>query len=295
MALSRTPHGILDMTSPALGALLLLGAVPPLPVVLLGILTAFSGYTAVYALNDVVDHRADREKIRKCGVPCVASDLDAVYARHPIAQGLLSLREGMVWTAAWGSVAFLGAYTLNPACALIFLLGCVAEAVYCLLLRVSHLRVLVSGMVKTAGAVAAVFAVSPHPPLAYVLTLFAWFFLWEVGGQNVPNDLSDQDDDRDIAAETLPIRLGPEKSARLVLGTLAGSVVLSLLLYWITPADLHPIFLPGALIAGVALLLVPALRLYRSRGDVTPAAALFNRASYYPPVMFALTLVSALL
>lgn len=295
MALSRTPHGVLDMTAPALGAMLLLGAVPPLPVVLLGVLTAFSGYTAVYALNDVVDYRADREKIRKCGVPCLASDLDAVYARHPIAQGLLSLREGVVWTAAWGGIAFLGAYALNPTCALIFLLGCLAEAVYCLLLRVSPFRILVSGMVKTAGAVAAVFAVSPDPPVSYVLGLFAWFFLWEVGGQNIPNDWSDQKEDRDIEAETLPIHLGAERSARLVLGSLGGSIFLSLVLFFITPARLNTVFLPGALLVGLFLLILPAMRLYRNQNDAGRAVALFNSASYYPLAMFALTLLSAFL
>jgi len=159
MALSRTPHGVLDMATPALGALLYLGTVPPLPVVLLGILTAFAGYTAVYALNDVVDYRVDREKVQNCGLPEASGDLDAVCARHPMAQGLLSLREGILWTVSWGAVALLGAYLLNPKCAVIFIGGCVAEAVYCLMLRVSYLRTLVSGVVKTAGGMAAVYAV----------------------------------------------------------------------------------------------------------------------------------------
>ena len=68
MALSRTPHGLIDMATPGLAAMLWLGKVPSLPVLLLGILTAFAGYTAVYALNDVVDYRVDREKIRETGL-----------------------------------------------------------------------------------------------------------------------------------------------------------------------------------------------------------------------------------
>ena len=51
-ALSRTPHGVLDMTTPVFGACLWLGGLPDVGVILLGILTVFSGYTAVYALND---------------------------------------------------------------------------------------------------------------------------------------------------------------------------------------------------------------------------------------------------
>ena len=48
-ALSRTPHGLLDMATPAVSALLWLGDFPTLKVIALGLVTAFSGYTAVYA------------------------------------------------------------------------------------------------------------------------------------------------------------------------------------------------------------------------------------------------------
>ncbi|HAY38007.1 MAG TPA: hypothetical protein DCY53_00910, partial [Desulfobacteraceae bacterium] len=66
-ALSRTPHGILDMATPALGALLWLGRFPSLEVILIGLITTFAGYTAVYALNDVIDYRVDKEKLKLCG------------------------------------------------------------------------------------------------------------------------------------------------------------------------------------------------------------------------------------
>ena len=55
-ALSRTPHGLLDMCTPAFGALLWLGHFPPVATIVIGIITTFAGYTAVYALNDVVDY-----------------------------------------------------------------------------------------------------------------------------------------------------------------------------------------------------------------------------------------------
>ena len=57
LALSRTPHGLLDLATPALAAILCLGALPPLSTTLVGLITVFSGYTAVYALNDLVDYR----------------------------------------------------------------------------------------------------------------------------------------------------------------------------------------------------------------------------------------------
>lgn len=294
MALSRTPHGLLDMATPALAALLWLGSIPPLPVVLVGILTAFAGYTAVYALNDVVDYRTDRKKILECGAKCSTGDLDSIYARHPMAHGFLSLREGIVWTAAWGAVALGGAWLLNPACAVIFLLGCAAECIYCLMLRLSYLRVLVSGAVKTAGGIAAIYAVVPNPSGLFVAAFFLWFFFWEIGGQNVPHDWGDMDEDKSLDAETLPVKFGPGGSAKIVLGSLAVAVLTSVALFWLSPARLHPIYLAGAIPAGLFLLLVPASRLY---GQRTPAraGALFNRASYYPAAMFVVILLSAIL
>ena len=169
LALSRTPHGILDMATPALGALLWLGGLPPAGVIALGFLTAFAGYTAVYALNDVVDYRVDREEAR----PGVSQDprgtLATVFVRPLLGHVLLTLEEALLWTGGWALTALIGAYLLNPICAVIFLAGGLLEAIYCLLLRVTYLRSLVSGMVKTLGAIAAVFAVDPEKStLTYV-------------------------------------------------------------------------------------------------------------------------------
>ena len=294
MALSRTPHGLLDMATPAMAAMLWLGHVPSAPVVILGLITAFAGYTAVYALNDVVDYRVDREKFQSLGLETTGNDLDSVFVRHPLAQGLLTLKEGILWTAGWGTVALVGAYMLNPLCALVFLAGCLLEAIYCLLLRVSYFRTAVSGGVKTAGGLAAVFAVTSDPSAIFLVLLFLWLFSWEVGGQNVPNDWTDMDADRDMKAQTIPVRLGTERAARIILRSLVGSVLLSLVLYAATPASLHLIYLPGALLIGGVLLLLPAWKLHQSLNR-EHAAALFNRASYYPLCMFLLVTVSAFL
>ena len=285
MALSRTPHGLLDMATPALAALLWLGSIPPLHVIVIGIVTAFSGYTAVYALNDVVDFRTDRRKIRECGLKCSAGDLDAIYARHPMAQGLLSLRDGVLWTAGWGAIALLGAWALNPACAVIFMLGCLAEAVYCLMLRFSWIKALVSGGVKSAGGLAAIYAVAPNSPAPFLIGFFLWFFFWEIGGQNVPNDWSDLQEDTRMGAETIPVKFGPQGSARVVLSSLTIAVVMSIALFWLTPARLSALYFVAAIPAGIFLLLLPAWRLYAER-SAGLASALFNRASYYPVTMF---------
>jgi 4-hydroxybenzoate polyprenyltransferase len=295
MALSRTPHGLLDMTTPALAALFWLGAIPSLYVVFIGLITAFAGYTAVYALNDLVDYRADQKKIRECGaLKCSAGDLDAVYVRHPLALGMLSLGQSIVWTAAWGALALVGAWLLNPLCALIFILGCIAETIYCLMLKVSWARTLVSGAVKSAGGVAAVYAVCPKTSSSFVIGFFLWFFFWEIGGQNVPNDWSDMEEDMRTGAATVPVRFGPQGSAEIVLGSLAVAVSMSMVLFWLTPAHLSRIYFAGSIPAGLFLLLVPAWDLYRVKTS-SQACVLFNRATYYPLTMFVVILFSALI
>lgn len=285
LALSRTPHGMLDLAAPALGALLGAGRFPPLGIVALGLATAFAGYTAVYALNDVIDHRVDRERLRH-GAKAQAGDLDSVYVRHPLAQGLLSLKEGLFWVAAWALLALVGAYRLNPVCAVVFLAAAALEAAYCLLLRVHPLRTLVSGVVKTSGALAAVFAVDSNPSPAFLLGLFAWLFLWEIGGQNVPNDWADLEEDRRLGAQTVPVCLGPGGAGAVILASLVLCLAAGGLLFDLAPARLGPPGQAAALAAGVALLVAPAWRLYGS-GNRARAAALFNRASYYPLVILA--------
>ena len=83
LALSRTPHGLLDMATPALGALLWLGRFPSFEVIIIGLVTTFAGYTAVYSLNDVVDYRVDKEKLKLCGDLGTGCDLDAVMSVIP--------------------------------------------------------------------------------------------------------------------------------------------------------------------------------------------------------------------
>jgi len=253
----------------------------------------FAGYTAVYALNDLVDLKADREKIKAGGYQGGDGYLDALMVRHPLAQGFLSLKEGLLWTGAWSLVALTGAYLLNPVCALIFLLGCALEAVYCRMLAVSHLRTLVSGVVKTLGGVAAVFAVDPRPSPFFLLVLFLWLFFWEVGGQNIPADWHDLEEDRRWQAKTVPVRYGSEAASRLILWSLVLSVVLSAILLTLAPARLSPPLAALGLAAGVFLLLLPALRLYGTQ-ERARAAALFNRASYYPLAILTVVLVSLL-
>lgn len=291
-ALSRTPHGLLDMCTPCAAALLCLGVLPEPEVILIGLITTFAGYTAVYAWNDVVDYRVDREKAAACRWTDAppSCDLDGVIVRHPMAQGLLSFREGAAWAASWSVIAIAGAWRLNPVCVLIFAAGCLLEAIYCLLWKVSPYRTLVSGAVKTSGAVAAVFAVAPAPSVGFLAALFLALFLWEIGGQNIPNDLTDLEEDRRMGARTIPVRLGVDRSVALAVAALALSVPVTAVLFLLSPLSYKPAFALASVAVGAKLLLLPGLRLAHSR-DRESAMALFNLASWYPPALLAMAIV----
>jgi 4-hydroxybenzoate polyprenyltransferase len=281
LALSRATHALLDIATPCLAALVWLNAFPPVHTVILGIGTALAGYLAVYALNDVVDYRLDKEKVRSCSRSDTIDDLDALYVRHPMAHGLLSMREGLAWTGVWALLALAGAYLLNPACVVIFLLSVIFEICYCLMLQVSHLRIIISGAVKTMGGVAAVLAVDPRPSGAFLLILFLWLFFWEIGGQNIPNDLTDVDEDAQLNARTVPVRFGPDGARKIILASLSAAVIMSVLLFGMRAVLNGAVSMIGALAIGSWFLLVPGFRLYTEKTRLE-AARLFNRASYYP-------------
>ena len=288
-ALSRTPHGLLDMCTPALGALLWLGHFPPLYVIVLGLITTFAGYTAVYALNDVIDYEADKEKASVGGFSNSQSDLDSMIVRHPMAQGLLSFRQGLTWFLVWALVGLIGAYILNPVCVLIFLAGCTLEAVYCMLWRVSPFRTIVSGAVKTSGAIAAVFAVDPHPSGAYLILLFLLLFFWEIGGQNLPNDWVDFEEDKRFKAQTIPVRYGLGAARIIVMATLILALCLNGVIFKFSQTHFAIFYIIISLAVGCYLLLLPAMKLYQTRKG-SEAMALFNKASYYPPALLVIVL-----
>jgi 4-hydroxybenzoate polyprenyltransferase len=283
-ALSRTPHGLLDMATPAFAALLWLGAFPAVKVVLLGIITAFAGYTAVYALNDTVDYRADKSRLQHDTTNGDKGYLDAVMARHPLAQGMLSYREGLLWVVGWAAIAMVGAYLLNPVCLMIFILGSVLEILYCMMWNVSPFRTVISGFVKTSGAMAAVFAVDPAPSPVFLLTLFLCLFFWEIGGQNVPADWADIDIDARLNAQTIPVRMGIHKSSVIILVCLLGTLIFNGLVFIVPETGVGPVWAVTSLISGVYLLIEPAVTLYQEKTREN-AMALFNRASYYPLVL----------
>ena len=288
LALSRTPHGLLDMATPAFAVLLYLGGFPPGHVVVIGLLTAFAGYTAVYALNDIIDFRTDMAKGGESALTA-ESYLDSLMVRHPMAQGLLTYRQGILWAIGWSMIALVGAYLLNPMCVVIFLLGASLETVYCLLWHVSPWRSVVSGFVKNSGPIAALLAVDPYPSPFFAGIMFLGLFFWEIGGQNIPADWSDIELDRQFRAKTIPVQLGAEKAALLALAALLMSVVLIAYLFILSFPTWKWVACLSALAAGIYMLLIPVVKLLLTR-DRDQAMALFNRASYFPLTLLCIVL-----
>lgn len=293
LALSRTPHGLIDMAAPALAALLCLGHMPPMAVVIVGLVTAFAGYTSVYAVNDLVDLRTDRRKMRTGGYSEDGHDLDGVMMRHPMARGVLSFGAGLTWAVAWGAVAVAGAYWLNPVCLYFFVAGCLLEALYCTLWRITPWRTVINGIVKTLGALAAIYAVVPNPSPLFVAVVFGWLFVWEIGGQNIPNDWTDVVEDRRFGARTIPLKLGLERAAVLTLACLTVALFLNVALLGLSPLRFGAPYLLITVAINLFLLLLPSLALaeHHRRQD---AMALFNKASYYPLAILALVLTRLL-
>jgi 4-hydroxybenzoate polyprenyltransferase len=295
-ALSRTPHGLLDMCTAALASLLWLGYFPSFQIIGLGLITVFAGYTAVYALNDVVGYRSDKKKVQQGNLRGIedCEDLDAMLVRYPMARGLLSFKEGLVWAVAWALLALIGAYLLNPICVLIFVGGCILETIYCLMWNISPSRTFLSGVVKAAGPIAAVFAVDPNPAASYLIFLFFLIFFWEIGGQNVPNDWIDIEEDVRFGARTIPIRFGVEEANVIIFGSIILTVILSGILLILSPINFELPFIIAFAFVGFYFLLVPTIKLYRTE-ESSHAMILFNKASYYPLALLAVVVIKLLI
>ena len=292
LALSRTTHGILDIAMPAFCAILWLGKFPSWQVILLSLLTAFAGYTAIYALNDLIGIHMDREKFSGDGINQGYS-VEASDLRYPLARNALDYRSGLTWFVIWFLLALIGSYMLNPIIVLILLSATVLEVIYCLLFKVTFLRTLVSGLVKSSGPVAAVFVVNAHPPLQLLLLQIIWLIFWEIGGQNIPADWNDVEEDRRVSAKTIPLLFGMERAGLIVIISLTLSIIASMFLPLISPTYLGWPYLLASILVGCFLLLLPGVQLYRSK-ESRQAARLFDRASYYPFAQFLLVAIFTL-
>jgi 4-hydroxybenzoate polyprenyltransferase len=277
--LSRGRQALLSVAQPVMCAFLALGGhLPSVRVAALGAVAAVSGELAVFSLNDLLDRKADRESLRQGKGAGQGLDLDTAYELHPLARGNLALATAVAWEVALCLVFVVAAWLLSPLCVLLFGLAVCLEVVYCLLRTVTWLKTVVSGVMVGVGSLAGWVAVAPLDQRA--VWPFLFLCVWEIGGRNIANDLSDLESDARTRMATVATRFGPRAAARAVLVTAAASVLLSGLL----PSPV--IGRVAAVGAGIWVMLLPAVRLWRAP-DAAHALSYFNRASLYPVVVLA--------
>lgn len=283
--LSRMTHSVLDIAHPALGAILVFGGAPRPFTIAIGLLAAFSGYTAVFALNDLLDWKVDCEKLGGYAGKRECFDLDSVGLRHPIAQGCIAFRSALGWVLFWGVLALGFAFLLDPICSLLMAVAAGLETAYCRLLRVTHWKTILSGLMVAVGGMAGVFAVTTAPP-ALMVALFAfWACTWEMGCRNIPNDWSDLEEDAALRIKTMPVRFGRLATSRVSFVLACVTVLASLLFPFAVSMRFVLVFQAGALAAGILLLVVPGARWLRDQ-ETKSAMLFFNRACFYPLAVF---------
>ena len=279
-------HSVLDVAHPCVGALIALGGFPPPLPLLIGLVAASAGFTAIFALNDLMDWRVDTERVQKYQRESTQFDLDALGCAHPIAQKKLRFTHGLSWILFWGLLSLFLAFILNPLCSLMLLIAASLEVFYCKLLKKSHWKTLLSGGMVAVGALAGVYAYQKSPSTAYVFSFFAWTFSWEVGGRNISGDWIDLEEDIHLGMQTVPVRYGKLRSSQIVLALLILTVLSSLSFPFLGIIKHKLVFQAGALVVGGYFLLVPAWQWVRNQ-RVESAMVLFNRACFYPLAMFA--------
>jgi 4-hydroxybenzoate polyprenyltransferase len=136
--------------------------------------------------------------------------------------------------------------------------------------------------------------VDPNPSGAYLIILFLLLFFWEIGGQNIPNDWVDIEEDKQFKALTIPVCYGLQASRVIVLVTLVLALCLNGVVFYYSPVDYVVFCVIISLAVGCYLLLLPALKLFQTL-QASDAMALFNKASYYPPALFVIVLVALMI
>ena len=283
---SRGKQALLTIAQPALGVVLALGGLPSWRVIAIGLPAAAAASFALYALNDLLDRNVDARSLAvgKSEVP--AHDIDTAFVRHPLAHGILSLRVSIAWVTGLALVAVVGTALLNPLALLFFAAAVATQVVYCALRSVTYWKTVLSGVMVGFGGLAGWSAVAPLRWSA--LSLFVFLALWEIGGRNIVNDLSDVESDARVGIRTVASVRGASSAARAAAAVAFACLVTTALL----PMSLVAVV--AALAFGAWSLAWPAVALLR-RPTSAQAASYFNHASLYPDLVLAAVLLGLVL
>ncbi|WP_234347939.1 UbiA family prenyltransferase [Streptomyces specialis] len=286
---SRGTQATLSVAQPLLGVLLADGSPPPARFGL--VLTAsLAGYFAVFAANDLIDARLDRQRFRYVRA-YQGFDIDSAGGRHPLAQGRLSPATAAVWVTALGAVALTLSAMLSWVCAALLVAAALLEAAYCALARVTPFKFLLTGVMVALGGCVGWFAVSSEVDRPLLWLFCAWLAAWEIGGRNIVNDWADVEEDVHLGVRTVPVVYGYRVSGLLTFWFLALAVVCGTGMAAAAWPSCGALGVAGAALAGLYTLLAPGLRLLREPYPEN-AMAVFNRASLYPPALLLIVLGS---
>ncbi|MDA8218282.1 MAG: UbiA family prenyltransferase [Dehalococcoidales bacterium] len=288
LGFSRVLQATLSVAQPFVAGLIALHGFPSLERTVLALTAGWAGFMAVFALNDLLDVDLDKRRFAHLR-GYEGFDIDSAMARHPLALRQITFSLGTLWIGAFAAYALVGGYILNPMAPLIFVVAALLEIAYCKLARVTERKFLVSGAMVGIGALAGWVALTPEVRAWEMGLILIWMFAWEIGGRNIVNDFADVEEDGRLGIRTVPLAHGPRAAARLAFAFLVLTFLASLALQPLSQLNL--LYLVGAVVAGLWLLIWPGLKLLAS--PVPPTAmAVFNRASLYPPAMLAVVLVS---
>ena len=104
----------------------------------------------------------------------------------------------------------------------------------------------------------------------------------------------DVDEDKQFKAQTIPVCFGLHVSRVIVMVSLVLTLGLNVIIFSFSQVDFVIIYVIMSFAVGCYLLLLPAVKLYRTR-QASDAMALFNKASYYPPALFIIVLIRLVL
>lgn len=287
---SRTTHSFIDIAQPAIGAMIVANGFPELRIIIIGLIAAFAGYTAVFALNDLIDYKVDTKRMKYHQKTDKSFDIDTLGMRHPIAQGQLPYIKAFLWVAFWALIAIVGAYMLSPICALLFIIAGALEIIYCKLLKITPWKTIASGLMVATGALAGIYAITLTPNFLVVIVFFIWMFAWEIGGRNITNDWSDIEEDPHLGIKTVPVVYGLNFAGIMDFFFLILILASSIIIAFLPGVNLGITYLIGAIAIGLYSLILPGINLLKNKKS-SDAMKLFNRACFYPTIMLGIVIM----
>ena len=219
-------------------AFLSVNTLPPIPPFLIGLVATGLAIASAHTLNDYADRNVDKENPRT--------------AQRPIPKGLISARQALTVGLAFGVIAVLLTFLLNPLCIFLALLGVPLPFVYNYLRK----RGIPVSFICTVLAVLFIILFGSASVSGQLIPNFVWLLAfsgttWEMG-RTMISEIQDVDTDAKSDVTTISIILSSKKAAWVILVLFSISASVNLLIGFV--AELGFIYLIPAFVATIWLL-----------------------------------------